>query len=624
MKAFWHLIAAAVVILFHPVATQAPQTAATAASLITHADIRDAILTLVGAVREQTGKLERHELRERQLGDALTRALREHDTRTRGQDKNLENLAILMARTDERLRKMEEMVIQRDERERIQLQKITDNTVAIRNGIESGKISSPASSAPAPATHSVGELNEVLKQLTRTRKKVESVEEALQNRLSVVANEVKIVGEKYETRSERLESLQLTTMENLGKAQAGDAEKLRAASVNLVATEGKWRQFFSDAQNLVNQFGVGVNRISDHASRMKNDTSAILVGIEKLETSLENAVSSASGSSINSESLISAIQIHLKPTLDAVHSLVNETHRSQIKLDDSFREGWESLSRGIDKSVVNVTDVFETRLATFENKMSESQKLIQDQVEESGNMAETLADRVDKSYAGLAKEINGLQKVEQVLLDTADGVLDTKRRLEFAVQQILLELGDSIRRQTGDLNSTLARKVDDVTFSVIKDQSTALTNMTSKLENELGQVWRQIGVLYQSASQSQELLQRVEQQTAQHVGGSLQALSSMDKRVGQVTERVNEVDDHLNYLLGRLSLVVQEFNQVRGGLGEALESLRSGLAVTGQQSNSAGGKASSPPYDVSSGAPNPEDVTILTRKENINNDSDEN
>ena len=52
------------------------------------------------------------------------------------------------------------------------------------------------------------------------------------------------------------------------------------------------------------------------------------------------------------------------------------------------------------------------------------------------------------------------------------------------------------------------------------------------------------------------------------------------KRRRQVTERVNEVDDHLNYLLGRLSLVVQEFNQVRGGLGEALESLRSGLAVT--------------------------------------------
>lgn len=35
MKAFWHLITATVVVLLHPVATQAPQTGATAASLIT-------------------------------------------------------------------------------------------------------------------------------------------------------------------------------------------------------------------------------------------------------------------------------------------------------------------------------------------------------------------------------------------------------------------------------------------------------------------------------------------------------------------------------------------------------------------------------------------------------------
>lgn len=99
---------------------------------------------------------------------------------------------------------------------------------------------------------------------------------------------------------------------------------------------------------------------------------------------------------------------------------------------------------------------------------------------------------------------------------------------------------------------------------------------------------------------------------------------SINYHFSQVTERVNEVDDHLNYLLGRLSLVVQEFNQVRGGLGEALESLRSGLVVTGQQPSLTGGKASLPPYDVASGVPNPEDVTVITRKENLNSDSDEN
>ncbi len=113
---------------------------------------------------------------------------------------------------------------------------------------------------------------------------------------------------------------------------------------------------------------------------MKNDTAAILVGIEKIETSLENG--GGSSGSINPDSLIKVIQINLKPTLDAVHSLVNETLQSQTKLDGSFRDGWAALARGIDKGAMNVSDVFENRLNAFETKMIDNQKLIQDQVTE--------------------------------------------------------------------------------------------------------------------------------------------------------------------------------------------------------------------------------------------------
>lgn len=49
-------------------------------------------------------KLERHEVRERQLGEQLTRSLASLEKRTRGEEKNIENIASFIARIDEKVK----------------------------------------------------------------------------------------------------------------------------------------------------------------------------------------------------------------------------------------------------------------------------------------------------------------------------------------------------------------------------------------------------------------------------------------------------------------------------------------------------------------------------------------
>lgn len=51
---------------------------------------------------------------------------------------------------------------------------------------------------------------------------------------------------------------------------------------------------------------------------------------------------------------------------------------------------------------------------------------------------------------------------------------------------------------------------------------------------------------------------------------------------------MSEVDENLNYLLGRLSLVTQEFNQIKSGLGKALDEIRESFLAVQKKVKDAG------------------------------------
>lgn len=91
-------------------------------------DIANTIISAVRMIRITEDKLERHEYRERVLGEQIKKSLLSLDKRL----KLLEPFKGTVSRLDERLAAVESILIQQDERERIQMQKTIDSLDAIQ------------------------------------------------------------------------------------------------------------------------------------------------------------------------------------------------------------------------------------------------------------------------------------------------------------------------------------------------------------------------------------------------------------------------------------------------------------------------------------------------------------
>ena len=225
-------------------------------------------------------------------------------------------------------------------------------------------------------------------------------------------------------------------------------------------------------------------------------------------------------------------------------------------------------------SIVNENDDIQTKLNNMTVTLKDGHASIIGNLDESTDTAENLHATVAENYKLLSEEINALGKIEQVMINTADAVLDTKRSIEFGIQQVILELGDVVSQSSMTMNSTLSDQISSISFNILKNQTSALTNMTRRMEDEISQVWRQIGIMYQQVEQSISMLDSLQVTTNQHMNVSLSRVGSMDGTVGEISGKVTDVEDNLNYLLGRLTLVVSEFNQMKVGVGEELDRLR--------------------------------------------------
>merc|ERR1719225_1318512 len=250
-----------------------------------------------------------------------------------------------------------------------------------------------------------------------------------------------------------------------------------------------------------------IDNISTFLLRMNNKIEALSRGSGGGRTAILETLAQ------ESYDIISLLPTYIDNTRKAVYNVGNDTK--------TMFKGVEAILG--DEDEVGGKKSLRNTIVSTEKHIMDATKDLKDIIVESGSMAETLFERVDEGYNKLEDEIKGLANVEQVLLDTADPVMDTKRKIEFGVQQIIYKVSELIELSGGQMDDNLAAKFETITRTILSNQTDALNTLTSKVEG--------------------------------------------------LTNRMTEVDENLNYMLGQLSLVVTEFNQVKTGLGEAMENI---------------------------------------------------
>lgn len=68
-------------------------------------------------------------------------------------------------------------------------------------------------------------------------------------------------------------------------------------------------------------------------------------------------------------------------------------------------------------------------------------------------------------------------------------------------------------------------------MTILDEDSGALANLTSRIGEDIQQVWRQIGIMHQQMSASTDTLNKLQNQTDAYVNGSIDVMDSMAGKV---------------------------------------------------------------------------------------------
>lgn len=345
-------------------------------------------------------KLDRHEQRERALGEVIKRGLQ---TLQKGQ-KIFEPMRSSFARLDERMSEIETFLISQDE-------KFKDEQVKMGKALEAIMKWMTENNGPKE---------------TKSRKSEGSDEddETLSKKVEDLSDNVKGLRRQI---GEMMSDKESTSKGLLEQTEKLVNSKLASADEVISKIEEKLTHFYVTGPIST----PAPSRNSEWEEQISNSLQEIRSDI--------NAITSSKGTSnsnMNSAFDREFFETMTNQTLESIEDMKIEVLAAS---DKSFTKTATRIKETVEHLDGSINEVLKTLSETDTN-------------------TEAFQESVRKSFTDLKADVVALGKLENILLQTADNVLSIKRGMEFNVHAITLEVADVVKSNAKDMNSTFYKR----------------------------------------------------------------------------------------------------------------------------------------------------------------------
>nr|XP_016945371.1 uncharacterized protein LOC108021259 [Drosophila suzukii] len=487
-----------------------------AAGPVTNEELRGTIQSLIYSYNQLDNKLERHEHRERALGELLKKALQ---SLQKGQ-KSLEPINGIFGRLDERVSQIETMLITQEEKYNAQSDRFNqatdhmfkwmrENDECFKRPPVSANLIAPPAAPAAPAIP-----KEFLEEQRRFNAKLLEEIQNLKASNQKAADQTQKSFESLPKGPELLSQIEAKLQEH-------------TASVTTAAPP-KNNDFEAQLLERLNSLGGKVTELSETVQRP-----AAPVGLNE-----------------NDRAYIQELN---NDTLNALAELKTE-------------------SSAVQKSAA--TETSERLQQTEANIQADVRQLSTDVGILNKYFAST-----NESNAKLNEGLEALSKFNNIMMTNSQVVLDTQRKVDFGTLNVVQRVGKLLEEEMTKLSELLKERFASLDGTVVNTQQEANKNISALLETELNQVWHRIEIMAGEISQSREMLGVIQSASDGYINSTLATMMGLGSKVQETKKHMIDMDENLNFLLGKLALMSSEFANIKKGLAESLEDLRNSFHV---------------------------------------------